>query len=143
MPVAAVCSPELLSGARCLRRGTADKPCQVFRAAAALGAGIAEAAFALGEGLLAMGHLPTAIAEFQRALRLEPTLVAAVYALGCAWLDAGEAERAGEIFAELMAAESPFAPLAAQKMSEVEAMRRANRSAPGYVRYLFDQFSAD
>ena len=108
-----------------------------------MGSGIADAAFALGEGLFAMGHLPTAIAEFQRALRLDPTLVAANYALGCAWLDAGEAERAAEIFSELAAAESSFTPRAAQKLSEVEAMRRASRAAPGYIRHLFDQFSSD
>ena len=123
--------------------GDTEQAAQILRETAALAPGIAEAAFALGEALLALGHLPTAIAEFQRALRLEPALVAARYALGCAWLDAGEAERAAEIFAELAAAESPFALLAAQKMSEVEAMRRADRSAPGYVRYLFDQFAAD
>jgi predicted TPR repeat methyltransferase len=114
-----------------------------LREAVALGPGIAEAAFALGEGLLAMGHLPTAIAEFQRALRLEPTLVAANYALGCAWLDAGEAEQAAEIFSELAAAESPFTQRAAKKLSEVEVMRRASRAAPGYIRHLFDQFSSD
>ena len=130
-------------GRALLAAGEPEKAVQVLRETAALAPGIAEAAFALGEALLALGHLPTAIAEFQHALRLEPTLDAARYALGCAWLDAGETERAAEIFAELSAAESAFAPLAIQKMSEVEAMRRADRSAPGYVRYLFDQFSAD
>src|SRR6266566_2588071 len=130
-------------GRALLAVGDAEKSAQVLRETAALEPGIAEAAFALGETLLALGHLPTAIAEFQHAFRLEPTLVAARYALACAWLDAGESERAEEIFAELTAAASPFAPLAALKMSEVEAMRRADRSAPGYVRYLFDQFSAD
>jgi predicted TPR repeat methyltransferase len=121
----------------------ADDAEQVLREAAALAPGIAEAGFALGEALLALGHLPTAIAEFQRALRLEPTLVAARYALGCAWLDAGEAERAAEIFSELAATESPFTSRAAQKIFEVEAMQSASRSAPGYIRHLFDQFSGD
>src|SRR5258707_9848554 len=51
--------------------------------------------------------------------------------LGCAWLDAGETERASEIFSELAATESLFASRAAQKISEVEAMRGASRSAPG------------
>jgi predicted TPR repeat methyltransferase len=125
-----------------LAAGDREQALQVLREAAGLAPGIAEAAFALGEALRATGHLPTAIAELQRALRLEPTLGVARYALGCAWLDAGEAERAAEIFAEL-AADPSFAPRAAQKMSEVEAMRQAPRSAPGYVRHLFDQFSAD
>jgi predicted TPR repeat methyltransferase len=130
-------------GRALLAAGDDEQALQILREAAALGPGIAEAAFALGEGLLAMGHLPTGIAEFQRALRLEPTLVAARYALGCAWLDAGEAERSAEIFFEVAATESPFTLLAAQKMSEVEAMRRASRAAPGYIRHLFDQFSSD
>jgi predicted TPR repeat methyltransferase len=120
-----------------------EQALEILREAAALGPYIAEAAFALGEGLLAMGHLPTAIAEFQRALRLEPTLVAANYALGCAWFDAGEADRAGEIFNEIAAMESPFAARAVSKLSEVDAMRRASRAPPGYIRHLFDQFSSD
>ncbi len=130
-------------GRALLAAGDDEQALQVLREAAALAPGIAEAAFALGQGLLARGHLPTAIAEFQRALRLEPALDAARYALGCAWLDAGEAERAAEIFTGLAATDSPLAPRAAQKMSEVETMRSASRSAPGYIRHLFDQFSAD
>jgi predicted TPR repeat methyltransferase len=130
-------------GRALLAAGDAEQALQILREAAALGSGIADAAFALGEGLLAMGHLPTDIAEFQRALRLDPALVAANYALGSAWLDAGEAERAAEIFSELAATESSFTPRAAQKLSEVEAMRRASRAAPGYIRHLFDQFSSD
>jgi predicted TPR repeat methyltransferase len=130
-------------GRALLAADDAEQALQVLREAAALAPGIAEASFALGEGLLAVGHLPTAIAEFQRALRLEPTLIAARYALGCCWLDAGEAERAAEVFSELAATESPFTSRAAQKISEVEAMRGASRSAPGYIRHLFDQFSPD
>ena len=130
-------------GRALLAAGDNEQALQILRETAALGPGIAEAAFALGEGLLAMGHLPTAIAEFQRALRLEPTLVAANSALGCAWFDAGEADRAAEIFCEIAAMESPFAPRAARKLSELEAMRRASRAPPGYIRHLFDQFSSD
>src|SRR6266567_544570 len=130
-------------GRALLTAGNHEQALQILRHAAALGPGVAEAALALGEGLLAMGHLPTAIAEFQRALKLEPALDTARYALGCAWLDAGEAERAAEIFSELAATESPVTQRAAEKLSEVEAMRRASRSAPGYVRHLFDQFSSD
>ena len=130
-------------GRALLTVGNHEQALQTLRDAAALGPGVAKAALALGEGLLAMGHLPTAIAEFQRALKLEPALDSARYALGCAWLDAGEAERAAEIFSELAATESSFTPRAAQRLSEAEAMRRASRSAPGYVRHLFDQFSSD
>ena len=130
-------------GRALLAAGEREQALQVLRDAAALGPGIAEAAVALGEGLLAIGHLPTAIAEFQRALRLEPGLDGARYALGCAWLDAGEAEQAAQIFSGLAAAESPFTRRAAEKLSEVEVMRRASRAAPGYIRHLFDQFSSD
>ena len=130
-------------GRALLAAGDHEHALQVLREAVALAPSMADAVFALGEALHAIGHLPTAIAEFQRALRLEPALDAARYALGCAWLEAGEPERAAEIFADLAAMNSSLAPGAARKMSEVEAMRRATRSAPGYVRHLFDQFSAD
>ena len=115
----------------------------VLREAAALSPGIAEAALALGEALLAAGHLPTAIAEFQHALRLDPQSEAAIYALGCAWLEAGEGERATQVLSELAAAESAFAGRAAEKIAAAEALRDGSRSPPGYVRHLFDQFSAD
>jgi predicted TPR repeat methyltransferase len=104
--------------------------------------GFAEAAFALGEALLAAGHLPTAIAEFERALRLDPGLDQARYALGSAWLEAGEPARATEILLPL-AAHPALAEMAARKIAEAEGMGRTNRAAAGYVRHLFDQFSAD
>ena len=120
-----------------------ERALETLRQAAALAPGIADAALALGEALLAAGHLPTAIAEFERALRLDPALEPAQYALGCAWLEAGEAERAIEILSGLAASQSGLAAQAAERISAAEAMRRANRAAPGYVRHLFDQFSSD
>jgi predicted TPR repeat methyltransferase len=100
---------------------------------------IAEAALGLGEVLLAAELLPTAIAEFQRALRLDPGLERARFLLGCAWLDAGEADRALEAFSEV----SSETPGAFDKVAQAQAMRARPRSDPGYVRHLFDQFSAD
>ncbi len=114
----------------------------VAREASSLAPGIADAAVALGEALRACGHLPTAIAEFQRAAELVPSSDAARLALGSAWLEAGEAERAAQILAGIPYT-STLAAEAASKITAAEVMRQANRSAPGYVRHLFDQFAAD
>ena len=51
-----------------------------------------------GEALLAAGQLPTAIAEFQRALRIDPAVDEARCMLGRAWLEAGEPDKALEAF---------------------------------------------
>jgi predicted TPR repeat methyltransferase len=110
------------------------------REAQTLNPNICEAVVALGESLLELGHLPAAIAEFQRALRLDPDSVAARLKLGCAWAEAGEAEKSLEQFALL----SPdTVPGLADKVAAAQAMRSRPRSDPGYVRHLFDQFSAD
>ena len=42
--------------------------------------------------------MPAAIAELQRALRLDPGLERARFLTGLAWLEAGEADKALEIF---------------------------------------------
>jgi predicted TPR repeat methyltransferase len=99
---------------------------------------IADGALALGEALAANRLLPTAIAEFQRALRLDPGLDAARIALARAWLDAGEPDRAEDALANIEATPSRDALL-----SQAQAMRGRARSDPGYVRHLFDQFSSD
>lgn len=109
------------------------------RETAMLHPGIAVAALGLGKALLTAEQLPTAIAEFQRALRLDPDLDEARLLLGCAWLVAGEADKALESFANV----APGAPGLAEKIAQAEAMRARPRSDAGYVRHLFDQFSAD
>lgn len=101
---------------------------------------VPEAALALGEALYQAGHMPAAIAEAQRALRLDPNLPRARYLLGCCWLEAGEAEKALEAFAKVLPG---VGPQLAQKIAEAHAIQDAPRAAPGYVRHLFDQFSAD
>jgi predicted TPR repeat methyltransferase len=90
----------------------------------------------LGETLLAAEALPAAIAELQRALRMDPGLVRARELIAAAWLRAGEAEKALE---NLRALENPPPGM----IAACEAIRAAPRSDPGYVRHLFDQFSAD
>jgi len=97
---------------------------------------VAEAALALGAALRMTGALPLAIAEFQRALRLDPDLCAAREALAEAWLDAGEPEKAE---AELANCDTPAPALLARS----SAMRGRPRADEGYVRHLFDQFSRD
>jgi predicted TPR repeat methyltransferase len=111
------------------------------RETAVLFPGIAVAALALGEALLGAGHLPTAIAELQRALRIDPDLAEARYQLAVAWLEAGEPEKALQEFASVPPERAP-ADLQ-EKIVQAEHMRALARSNPNYVRHLFDQFSAD
>lgn len=96
---------------------------------------VADSALALGEALAATHALPLAIAEFQRALRLDPALDAARVALAKAWLDAGEPAKAEAALAPL---ESPDPHL----LARASKMRMLSRSDAGYVRHLFDQFAA-
>jgi predicted TPR repeat methyltransferase len=106
------------------------------REAVSLHPNVAPAVLALGEALLAADLLPTAIAEFQRALRLDPDLTRARELVAAAWLRAGEADKALGALSELD--DPPAAMIAAAR-----AIKTAPRSDPGYVRHLFDQFSAD
>ena len=119
--------------------GRRDRALAVARETAALHPGLAEAATGLGEALLKAELLPTAIAEFQRALRLDPDCGQARFLLGCAWLEAGEAERALEAFSAL----DPATPGLSGQIALAQAIRARPRSDAGYVRHLFDQFSAD
>ncbi|HSS13617.1 MAG TPA: tetratricopeptide repeat protein, partial [Rhizomicrobium sp.] len=106
------------------------------REAASLNPDAAVAVLALGEALLAADALPAAIAELQRTLRLDPGLVRARELIASAWLKAGEADKALE---NLRALENPPPGM----IAACEAIKTASRSDPGYVRHLFDQFSAD
>ena len=124
-----------------LAAGNIETALGELRAASELGSGVADAALALGQALMAAGHLPAAVAEFERAARLDPDFTAARHALGLAWLEAGEPDRAIEILSTLSA--TPFAADAAENIALARAMKAADRSPPGYVRHLFDQFSSD
>ncbi len=117
----------------------ADEALSAAREAALLNPGSAPLALAHGEALLRAGRMPAAIGEFQRALRLDHRCDAARFALGCAWLDAGEAEKALEAFARL----DETHPGLPDKIAAAEAMQARPRADAGYVRHLFDQFAAD
>jgi predicted TPR repeat methyltransferase len=121
--------------------GDVDSAIQLARETALTNPQAAAAAAALGEALLAAEKLATAIGEFQRALRLDPNFACARFSLGCAWLAAGEAEKALAAFAGIDEENAP-ARLAG-RIAEAHAMRSRARSDPGYVRHLFDEFSAD
>ena len=124
-----------------LATGNMDAALRELRVAAALGPGIADTALALGQALMAAGHLPSAVAEFERAARLDPNFAAARYALGLAWLEAGEPDRAMEMLVTL--AGTTLADEAAGKITLARALNASDRAPSGYVRHLFDQFSAD
>lgn len=106
------------------------------REAVSLHSNVAPAVLALGEALLAAELLPTAIAELQRALRLDPGLARARELIAAAWLKAGEADKA-------LAALREIEDAPAEMIAAAEAIKAAPRCDPGYVRHLFDQFSAD
>jgi predicted TPR repeat methyltransferase len=108
------------------------------REAASLYPQVAPVLVALGEALLAAEQLPTAIAEFQRALRLDPGHERARLLTAQAWLEAGEAGKALEMLDALE--DTPESRALRQR---ADAIGQAERSDPGYVRHLFDQFSAD
>jgi predicted TPR repeat methyltransferase len=116
--------------------GDGDAALAEAREAASLNPDAAVAVLALGETLLAAEVLPTAIAELQRALRLDPNLVRARELIAAAWLKAGEADKALE---NLRSLENP----PAEMIAACEAIKAAPRCDAGYVRHLFDQFSAD
>lgn len=116
-----------------------DESLIAAREAASLHPDVAALALAHGEALLRTQHLPEAIAELQRALRLDHEFAAARFALGLAWLSAGEAEKALEAFACL----DPSQLGLGDRLDEAKAMLARPRSDPGYVRHLFDQFAAD
>jgi predicted TPR repeat methyltransferase len=102
---------------------------------------VAQAAIGFGEALLAVALPAAAIAEFQRALRIDPSLDEARFHLGEAWLSAGEAEKALEAYAAI--APDYETEKVAQRIADAEAMQTRARSDEGYVRHLFDQFSSE
>jgi predicted TPR repeat methyltransferase len=119
-----------------LAAGDADAALAQAREAVSLNPDVAVAVLALGEALLSADALPAAIAELQRALRLDPDLVRARELIAMAWLKAGEADKALE---NLNALENP----PPEMIAACAAIKATPRSDPGYVRHLFDQFSAD
>jgi len=95
---------------------------------------------ALGEALLAAENLPAAIAELQRALRADSRPCPRPLSHCRAWLEAGERKKRWRFFRTLDAQDVPGL---ADIVARAEAIKNAARSDAGYVRHLFDQFSAD
>ena len=122
-----------------LAAGEVEAAVAEAREAVSLNPELPAALVALGEALLAAENLPAAIAELQRALRRDPDHAQARFLTGRAWTQGGEADKALEIFAGM----DPQTPGLAAWQARAEAMLRTPRSDPGYVRHLFDQFSAD
>jgi predicted TPR repeat methyltransferase len=121
-----------------LAAGEVEAALAEAREAVSLNPDLPEVLTALGEALLAAENLPAAIAELQRALRHDPEHQEARLLAGRAWAEAGEAEKALDMLAGL----DPSTPGLAVLIQRAEAIRKAARSDPGYVRHLFDQFSA-
>ena len=115
-----------------------DAALEEARQAVALNPDVPQVITALGAALLQKENLPLAIAEFQRALRLDPDYAPARLLAGRAWLQAGEADKALEYFQALEPSDEQGALIA-----HAHGIKTAQRSDPGYVRHLFDQFAVD
>lgn len=99
----------------------------------------ADAAAIFGEALIANGALPGGIAELQRALRLDPENNTAELALAEAWVAAGEIEKAEHHLARAKQRGAARPEIEVR----IAASRDSKRADAGFVRHLFDQFSAD
>ena len=115
----------------------------MLREASLLSPNTAEVVLASGEALAAAGSLPTAIAEFQRAVRLAPDDGRPHWRIAQLWLSAGEGEKAAASAAIALEMGGVDADAAARLGDDVRRMREAQRADAGYVRHLFDQFAAD
>ncbi len=102
-----------------------------------------DAAIAFGRALIANNALPTGIAEFQRALRLDRDCAAAELALAEAWTEAGEPDRAAQHLDRAGGMGGADAARIGELRARLAAMAGAGRSDAGYVRHLFDQFAGD
>ena len=92
----------------------------------------------LGMTAVQLGQREQAKEYFQRALRLDPGNAQARLLTAQAWLEAGEAGKALEMLETL-----DDTPESEGLRQRAEGIAQAERSDPGYVRHLFDQFSAD
>ncbi|NWH07374.1 MAG: tetratricopeptide repeat protein [Alphaproteobacteria bacterium] len=131
----------LLLGRAQLMLGKTDEAMAIFRDVVSLAPHLPDALVGLGEALRQKALLPAAVAELERALRIDPRWPPAHYSLARCWLEAGEPERARRHIDALM--ESDLACEMSFLAAEAERLETAKRSPPGFVRHLFDQFSAD
>jgi predicted TPR repeat methyltransferase len=121
--------------------GDANAALATARESAQLYPDAAPVAVALGQVLRVSGHIPAAIGEFQRALRLDGGHLSARAELGATWLDAGEAEKALESWRGIPREE--LTPELRAMIADAERSLSQSRSDARYVRHLFDQFSSD
>jgi predicted TPR repeat methyltransferase len=130
-------------GRALIATGNATAAVEALREASLLSPNTPEIVLAFGEALAASGALPTAIAEFQRAVRLMPDDGRPHWQIALLWLAAGEADKAeaaARTATELGGADERQLQTLA---TAAERMRSAARADAGYVRHLFDQFAAD
>lgn len=118
--------------------GAHDEALDAARDAASLAFDIPDAVLTLADALFACGLMAPAIAEYQRALRLDPHSGIAWVKLARAWLDAGETAKTREMLGGVEETDETF-----ELMAQADVLDAAPRSAAGYVRHLFDQFSTD
>jgi predicted TPR repeat methyltransferase len=86
------------------------------------------------------GDLPARIAALECCHAQAPDDDAVRYALGQAWLEAGECARAVDILRRI-GKRSPLAEEAASAIAKAQTIASAPRAPAAYVRHLFDQFS--
>src|SRR5947209_9057793 len=71
----------------------------------------------------------------------QPDSQPARLALGCAWLEAGEPDKARAILLPLSRSKGCIADAARKAVADAKRMKMLGRSPPQYVRQLFDQFA--
>jgi predicted TPR repeat methyltransferase len=123
--------------------GRHDEAIAALREASQLSPNTAELLLAFGEALAAAGSLPAAIGEMQRAARLAPDDARPHVEIARLWLDAGEADKALESLEAAQHRGLDNDVMADEMRRRADAMRHLQRADAGYVRHLFDQFSAD
>lgn len=123
--------------------GRHDDAVAALREACQLSPNTPELLLAFGEALAAAGSLPAAIGELQRAARLAPDDSRPHLSIARLWLAAGEADRAMASLQSAMDLGFDDTATIDGIRKKAEQMRQLSRADAGYVRHLFDQFSAD
>ena len=130
----------LLLARALIAAGDADGALEVARETVLMHPQTAQAAMVLGDVFAHVEQMPLAIAEYQRALRIDPDLHEARLALGRTWLAAGEP---GQALNAIQTLDENAIPEVRNLAQRAATMRDQPRADAGYVRHLFDQFSAD
>lgn len=112
---------------------------EAAREAAHLASGTLDAVMAFGDALAADANLTAAIAEYQRAARIDPNASEPHESIARLWAEVGEWDKAMDALdrAESLGADGQTL------MQAIRVARGAPRLPGTFVRHLFDQFSAD